>query len=146
MGTILSSCITTISPSCTYLEGWFHLANRRRLFKYSFDHLVQKWRMTPGHRCHRRRVEIESSGEETSGNASIGRPIRKCPGVNASIPSSSHVMSTSGRLFRHASIWDKMVISSSKVNLTLLVTRFKWVFRLLTAASHIPPKRGECQD
>jgi len=67
--------------------------------------------------------------------------MRKWPGVRASIPSSSLFRGTRGLLFRHASIWVRMVESSLNVSLTFPTMRFKCY---LTAASHRPPKLGDC--
>ena len=68
--------------------------------------------------------------------------MRKCPGVNASTPLSSQGKEARGLLLRQASIWVKMVVSSSKVILTLAIMRIKCILVLLTAASHRPPKYG----
>ena len=66
--------------------------------------------------------------------------MRKCPGVRASTPSSSHSIGTRGLLLRQASICDRMVVNSLKVNLTPPTIRFKCSFMLLTAASQSLPK------
>ena len=38
----------------------------------------------------------------------------------------------------------RIVKHSSKVSFTLAVTHFRWNFKLLTAASQMPPKWGDC--
>ena len=68
--------------------------------------------------------------------------MRKCPGVRVSILSSSHGLDTSGRLFKQASTCVRIVVSSSNVSFTSEITRLRWVFILLTAASHKPLKFG----
>ena len=70
-------------------------------------------------------------------------PIKKWPGIIISIPSSSESLAIKGRLFKHASICVRIVQHSSKVVLTLAVTRFRWNFKLLTAATQMPPKWGD---
>ena len=70
-----------------------------------------------------------------------GLPIKKCPGVNAAIPSSSgRFTGMRGRLLRQASIWASTVVNSSKVSFTGDATRFSTVFVLFTADSQMPPK------
>ena len=83
---------------------------RLRVARYSPDHRFQKCRTMPWHRCHRRSREIDRYVSATSGMDSSGRPIRKCPGVSASMPSSSEQMGTRGLLLRHASICVKIVV------------------------------------
>lgn len=141
-GTRPSSCRTTTSPTRAFLVGWCHFANCLRIARYSVDYLCQKWRTRVWHKCHWRRREMERYEKERSGRDSRGRPIKKCPGVNASIPSSSQGKGAKGLLLRHASTWVRMVVNSSKVNLVLAITHLKWVFILLTAASQRPPKWG----
>ena len=77
-----------------------------------------------------------------SGSDSKGRPYRKCPGVNASMPWSSESAATSGRLFKQDSIWQSTVVYSSNVSLASPRIRLKCFFTLLTADSHKPPKCG----
>ena len=71
-----------------------------------------------------------------------GWPIRECPDVRASVPSSSLFIATKGRLFRHGSICARSVTISSKVSLVSPMTHLGCVFALLTlsTASHRPPK------
>ena len=141
---MLSSCKTTTSPTFKFLEGRCYFANRWRLDKYSEDHLCQNWRTRAWHRCQRRRRERVRYENEGSGRASMGLPMRKWPGVSASIPSSSEGRETRGRLLRHASTWVSTVVNSSNVSFTLATIRFRWVFKLFTAASQRPPKCGAC--
>ena len=75
-----------------------------------------------------------------------GFPMRKCPGVKTSIPSSSQDKWTSGLLLRQASICVKTVVNLLKVSLTLATICFMWVFLLLTAASQRPPKTHTFRD
>ena len=75
-----------------------------------------------------------------SGSASSGRPMRKCPGVRTSMPSSSHSADMRGLLLRQASICVSTVVNSSNVSLTPATILFKCSFKLLTAASQGPPK------
>lgn len=71
-----------------------------------------------------------------------GWPIRECPDVRASVPSSSLFIATKGRLFRHGSICARSVTISSKVSLVSPMTHLGCVFALLTLSttSHRPPK------
>ena len=55
---------------------------------------------------------------------SSGLPMRKCPGVKTSIPSSQD-KGISGLLLRQASTCVKTVVNSSKVSLMLDTIRFK---------------------
>ena len=43
-GMVLSSCNTTMSPTCIFLIGCCHLVKRWSVAIYSVDHLCQKWR------------------------------------------------------------------------------------------------------
>ena len=75
----------------------------------------------------------------------IGLPIKKWPGVKASMPSVEWLFTgPSGLEFRHASIWQVTVISSVRVKRRGPAIRFKWYLVDFTAASHSPPKWGAC--
>lgn len=79
-----------------------------------------------------------------SGKASIGRPIRKWPGVRGAIPSSSFASSDVNRALelRQASIWHKTVIISSNVSLCSPMIRFKWYLQALIPFSQTDPWWG----
>ncbi len=93
------------------------------------------------HNCQRLSKDMDPVGV-VSGNAANGLPIRKWPGVSASIPSSSLGSGTRGLLLRHALICVSRVENYSYVRLTSRRMRLRWVFIDLTAASHSPPKWG----
>ena len=57
-----------------------------------------------GDSSHRCRNEMEGNEMAGSGRTSSGLPIKKCLGVSASTPLSSHGKATSGLLLRQASI------------------------------------------
>ena len=122
--------------------GRRHLWSFCRVTRYSEDHRCQKCRSRDWHKCHRLSAVMGRSSMSEFGIASRGLPMRKCPGVKASMPSSSSGRGTSGLLLRQASIWHKTVESSSKLSFTLPMIRARCFFRLLTAASHNPPKWG----
>ena len=109
VGIILSSCSTTMSPTEMFLLDFCHLTNFLRVDKYSCDHLRQKCLTIFWHMCQRRSSEMDRYEYDESGSASIGLPIRKWPGVNISIPSSSQGVAIKGRLFKHASICVRIV-------------------------------------
>ena len=92
------------------------------------------------HKCQGRRSE--RVWYEKNGSDSRGLPMWKYPGVKASIPSSLQDSATSGRLFKHASIWVIAVKHSSKVSFTLVVTRVRW--RSLRRLSTDLQSGGEC--
>ena len=70
-----------------------------------------------------------------------GRPVRKCPGVNTSTPSSLLCgITPSGQLLRQASTSARRVGISSKSSLESPITLVRCVLKLFTAASHNPPK------
>ena len=90
------------------------------------------------------RSDIGRRDDGGSGKDVNGRPTRNCPGVKASIPSSGAGRGTSGLELRHACIWARVVVSSSNVRCTSPTICLKWCLKLLTAASHSPPKCGAC--
>ena len=94
VGTIPFSRRTTMSPTTMFLEGRRHLWKFCRLTRYSEDHRCQKCLTRDWHRSHRRRSEREQNEMAGSGRASRGLPIKKCPGVRASTPSSSQGKAT----------------------------------------------------
>ena len=57
-------------------------------------------KVTDEWRCHRRRKDVDTYEFDESESASNGLSIRKCPGVNDSISSSSEGKATSGLLFK----------------------------------------------
>ena len=142
IGANVSSLSTTTSPTARLWAGRRHLWSFCRVTRYSEDHRCQKCRSRDWHKCHRLSAVMGRSSMSEFGIASRGLPMRKCPGVKASMPSSSSGRGTSGLLLRHASIWHKTVESSSKLSFTLPTIRARCFFRLLTAASHNPPKWG----
>ena len=89
----------------------------------SEDHRCQKCRSRDWHKCHRLSAVMSRSSMSEFGIASRGLPMRKCPGVKASMPSSSSGRVTSGLLLRQASIWHKTFESSSKLSFTLPTIR-----------------------
>ena len=140
VGIKLSSCNRTMSPIFAFLDEVCHLVNLLRLAKYSVDHLCQKCLVSVWHRFQRRWSEICWNDAGGSGKDSNGRPIRKWPGVSASIPSPSQGSGVSGLELRQASTCVSMVLSSSNVSLASPVIRLKCVFMLFTVDSHKPPK------
>ena len=75
----------------------------------------------------------------------MGRPIRKCPGVSTSTPSSLQwEMTSNGLLLRQASICERTVVSSLKFNWEFPTIWWRWLLTLLTTDSHSPLKCGAC--
>ena len=77
-----------------------------------------------------------------SGRASRGCPMKKCPGVYASVPSDTLGKGVNGLELRHASICANTVVISSNVNFVPPTTTLKCFLRISTAASHKPPNCG----
>ena len=75
-----------------------------------------------------------------SGNAVIGRPIKKRPGVNAKPSLASFEMNVIGLKFETASICVNNVVKFSKKSSVLAMLRNMCRFKDLTAASHSPSK------
>ena len=103
VGDVGSSLKHAISSTRMFSVGLCHLDKRFKVVKYSFDHLSQKWLVSRWQRCHLRSIEIGWRDSGGSGKAVIGFPMRKCPGVNASIPSEGSGSGVRGLELRHAS-------------------------------------------
>ena len=113
------------------------------MLRYSLDHLCQKCLTKVWHSCQRRKREREGWARDVSRMELRGLPMRKCPGVRASMPSSpADSRGVRGRLFKHASTCVRMVENSSNVSLVLPITFFRCILALLTATYHKPPKCG----
>ena len=114
------------------------------MLRYSLDHLCQKCLTKVWHSCQRRKREREGWARDVSRMELRGLPMRKCPGVRASMPSSpADSRGVRGRLFKHASTCVRMVENSSNVSLVLPITFFRCILALLTATYHKPPKCGD---
>ena len=81
-----------------------HLWNFCTLTTCSEDNRCQKCLTSDWHGSHHCRSEMEGNEMAGSGRTSSGLPIKKCLGVSASTPLSSHGKATSGLLLRQASI------------------------------------------
>jgi len=75
-----------------------------------------------------------------------GCPIKKRPGVKQSKSKGSVEAGVSGREFKIASIWQIMVVNSSRVKVCSPITFTIKDFVDLTAASHTPPTLGVYQN
>ena len=140
VGIVGSSRRHTMVSTCMFGVGFCHFDNLFKVLRYSFDHRFQKWVVSFWHKFHLRNMVTGSRDSVGSGNAIRGFPIRKCPGVNTSNPSESSGRGISGLEFRHASIWVRVVVSSSYVNLASPTTLLRCCLKLFTDASHRPPK------
>ena len=138
-----SSRINTTSPTETFLVHRCHLGTLLRQLRYSVDQHFHTWRTRAWHSWKWHRREIDSKETDGSGKASRGRPVIKWPGVNALFSLLLGGSDSSCLLFRHASIWESTMVSSSKVSFTGPMTQCICFFMLRTAASdHSPPKWG----
>lgn len=145
VGTRLSSHRITISPTWSFLTGRCYFPNLLGEVKYSADHLCQKCWTRFWQRFQHFKRDTEQQETDGSGNAHKERPIRKCPGIRTSMPSSSGVfLGTSGWLFKHASICAKIVDNSSNVSFMSPMMWQRWLLALFTAASQSPRKCGAC--
>ncbi len=68
---------------------------------------------------------------------------KKGVGVLSEVGVLSSEYGTSGRQFKQASTWVRVVVSSSKVSFVSPTMHLRCFFMLRTAASHKPPKCGE---
>ena len=109
------SCRITISPILIFWCVLCHFAYFLKLDMYSLDHRFQKCLSITWTKCHRQRMDIDWYELEGSGNASKKRLMRKCPGVNASIQSSSEGSTTNDRLLRQVLIWVRKVHTFSRL-------------------------------
>ena len=91
---------------------------------------------------HRERRLIGMNSKSGSGKDINERPMRKWAGVRAVRSLGSIDMGERGLELRTASIWERIVLNSSKVNKTFPITRLKWNLIDFTPASHNPPKWG----
>ena len=80
---------------------------------------------------------------EVSGMSNKGVPIMKCPGVRALNSEGLEDIGTNGREFKHDSIWQRKVDSSSKLRTADLLAFTNKFLALFTADSQMPPKLGE---
>ena len=130
VGAICSPRKQTRSPTFKLGDGVFHFANRCNWHKYSSNHQCQKSCTTAWHQYQRRTKDVGGGILHFSSRASSGRPMRKRAGVNVSILSDASGKST--------------VVISANVNFVPPTTTFKCFLKLLTTASHKPPKCGAC--
>ena len=140
-GGVLSSFKITKSPISTFLRLRFHFDRAFSWVRYSSRHLLQKCWNKLVVICHLDKEDIFKWLKSGSGVSVSGCPIRKCDGVRASMVSSWSVHN--GREFNNASIWVRIVWSSSYDRIWFPMTRFRWYFTALTAASQSPLKWGE---
>ena len=113
VGAIGSSRRHTLSSTQRLRDGTGHLEYFCKLVRYSVDQRCEKCRTRAWHKCQCRNRGIEVAGDSVSGNASMGAPTRKCPGVRASIPSSGYGRGVRGLEFKHASLCAKRVVSQT---------------------------------
>ena len=115
----------------------FHLL---MVLRYFLDHFCQKCLTKAWHSCQRHKRERKGWAKDVSGIELRGLPIRKCPGVKVSMPSSpADSRGVRGRLFKHAS-----TCARSNVSLAVPITFFKRILALLTTSSHKLPKCEYC--
>ena len=87
VGIVGSSRRYTMSSTCRFCVGLCHFDNRFRVIKYSFDHRFQKWIVSLWQRFHLRSMLMGWRDSDEFGKAIKVFPIRKCPGVSTSNPS-----------------------------------------------------------
>ena len=132
----------TISPSFRFNNGVFRFAYCCRWHRYSSHHLCQKYWTTAWYNYRPFTKDADCGIRNLSGMASRGILMRKCPGVNVSMPSDASGKCVNGLELKNSSICPSTVAISLNVNLASPATTLKCFLKLFTTISHKSPEWG----
>ena len=130
VGVVNSFFMRTRSPTWSGICSFYHLERACSWWRYSEAQRFQKLSRICWISCHLERCEVAKWVSVSSGAAESGAPIKKYPGVRTLRSVGSLVNAWRGREFRHASIWERSVVISSKVNVVFRPASVRALSRL----------------
>ena len=116
VGLVDSHRIQAVSTICRFGVSVCQFANPWRWPRSSLDQRYRKCSTSGWHKRQRGSINnVNCASGWWSGRGCKSRQIKKCPSVKISILPVSSGIGVSGLELRHASVWEEMVTSSSRI-------------------------------